>query len=75
VLCWNISLAQYMRHAYEAMQVPHAGEVEIVHFAEFARRLVQASGLRFPAPSAEILTSILPRRSTSWKSHPTKFTT
>lgn len=49
VLCWNISLAQYMRHAYEAMQVPGAGQVEIIHFAEFARRLVQAAGLRFPA--------------------------
>lgn len=49
VLCWNISLAQYMRQAYGSMQVPNAGEVEIIHFSEFARRLVQASGLRFPA--------------------------
>jgi superfamily I DNA/RNA helicase len=49
VLCWNISLAQYMRQAYGSMQVPNAGEVEIIHFSEFARCLVQAAGLRFPA--------------------------
>jgi hypothetical protein len=49
ILCWNISLAQYMRHAYQAMQVPDAGEVEIVHFSGFVRRLVQAAGRRFPS--------------------------
>jgi hypothetical protein len=48
ILCWNISLAQYMRHAYTAMQIPNADSVEILHFSEFARRLIRRKGDRFP---------------------------
>jgi len=43
VLCWNISLAQYMRHAFKTIQIPNAGEVEIVHFSAFARRMMKSS--------------------------------
>ncbi|RPJ75696.1 MAG: hypothetical protein EHM20_08520 [Alphaproteobacteria bacterium] len=49
VLCWNISLAQYMRHAYRSIQIPNTGEIEIVHFSAFARRIIRSSpGIYFP---------------------------
>ncbi len=52
ILCWNISLAQYMRHAYNKIQLPGGGEVEIMHFSAFARRLIYGTpGVRFPKPS------------------------
>jgi len=49
-LCWNISLAQYMRHAYKAIQIPNAGDIEIVYFCGFARRLLKPFGIQFPNP-------------------------
>lgn len=52
VLCWNISLAQYMRHAYKSIQIPNAGEIEIIHFSAFARRIIKSSpGIYFPRPT------------------------
>ena len=50
ILCWNISLAQYIRHAYKSIQIPNAGEIEIVHFSAFARRIMKSSpGIYFPS--------------------------
>ena len=49
LLCWNISLAQYIRHAYKAMQVPDSSDIEIWHFAEFARRLIKKGRKSFPS--------------------------
>ena len=49
ILCWNISLAQYMRHAYSKIQIEGADQVEIMHFSAFARRLLRRHpGVRFP---------------------------
>ncbi|NSW53119.1 MAG: AAA family ATPase [Anaerolineae bacterium] len=49
VLCWNISLAQYMRHAYKAIQIPDAVDIDIMHFSAFARKIMRNSpGLNFP---------------------------
>jgi len=53
-LCWNISLAQYLRHVFDAFNFPvFAGnrdsKVEIMHFAAFARKLLyKTPGVRFP---------------------------
>ena len=51
VLCWNVSLANYMRQAFTSINIPlkapaHAeitrrDSVPILHFAEFARQLVR----------------------------------
>jgi len=39
ILCWNISLANYMRQAYGSLQFEAQGQIDIQHFAEFARDL------------------------------------
>ncbi len=44
ILCWNISLANYMRQAYGKLQIPTKGrQVTIKHFASFARDLLKRS--------------------------------
>jgi hypothetical protein len=42
ILCWNISLANYMRQALERLQIPlkNPSSIRVVHFMEFARKLV-----------------------------------
>lgn len=52
VLCWNVSLANYMRQAFDSINIPlqtkaHVdisvnGGVPIMHFMEFARQLVNS---------------------------------
>ena len=39
ILCWNISLANYMRQAYDKLQFQAQGRVNIQHFADFVRDL------------------------------------
>lgn len=39
ILCWNISLANYMRQAYDKLQFQAKGQVVIQHFADFIRDL------------------------------------
>ena len=51
VLCWNVSLANYMRQAFTSINIPlkapahtdvtRSDGVTILHFAEFARQLVR----------------------------------
>ena len=52
VLCWNVSLANYMRQAFDSINIPlntkaHTNTfksegVPIIHFMEYARQLVRA---------------------------------
>lgn len=64
VLCWNVSLANYMRQAFDSINIPYSGKahtsyssttgVPIMHFMEFARQLVRAHHLEagyFPRSS------------------------
>jgi hypothetical protein len=58
LLCWNVSLANYMRQAFDSINIPFSGKahtnifgnngVPIVHFMEFARQLVKSHGNYFP---------------------------
>ena len=51
VLCWNVSLANYMRQAFNSINIPLSGQahaeikmtrgVPVMHFMEFARQLVK----------------------------------
>ncbi len=51
VLCWNVSLANYMRQAFDSINIPlsykafddisNSTGVSIMHFMEFARQLVK----------------------------------
>ncbi len=44
ILCWNISLANYMRQAYDRLKIQtEGGQVTIKHFASFARKLLKHS--------------------------------
>ncbi len=40
ILCWNTSLANYMRQVYEMIDLQASGKVTIDNFSQFARRLV-----------------------------------
>lgn len=40
ILCWNTSLANYMRQAYNNLQFEAGGQVEIQHFSDFVRDLL-----------------------------------
>lgn len=52
VLCWNVSLANYMRQAFDSINIPFSfaahsnilkqDGVPIMHFMEFARQLIRA---------------------------------
>jgi hypothetical protein len=65
VLCWNVSLANYMRQAFDSINIPLKARVHtdiffregvpIVHFIEFARQLVRRhyEVPRFPRSSDE----------------------
>jgi hypothetical protein len=44
ILCWNVSLANYMRQVYRLMKVVTDKEVDIQHFSEFARGLLRRHG-------------------------------
>lgn len=52
VLCWNISLANYMRQAFASINIPLKRDslVEITHFADWARGAIsrQLGPRRFP---------------------------
>lgn len=39
ILCWNVSLANYMRQAYDKLQFVARSEVAILNFSQFASRL------------------------------------
>lgn len=43
VLCWNVSLANYMRQLYDCLQIKtrNDGQVNIMHFAQFAGRFLK----------------------------------
>lgn len=41
VLCWNVSLGNYMRQIYDNLQIEAEGQVTIQHFSEFIRDLVK----------------------------------
>ncbi len=41
ILCWNVSLANYMRQVYDQIQFQASGQVTIQHFADFARDLFE----------------------------------
>jgi hypothetical protein len=65
VLCWNVSLANYMRQAFTSINIPLKSRVHtdiffregvpVLHFAEFARQLVgrHHEVPRFPRSSDE----------------------
>ncbi len=46
VLCWNTSLANYMKQAYARLQFEAQGDVVIQHFSEFAHDLLRRHGER-----------------------------
>ena len=54
VLCWNISLATYMKQLYDALSidVPHEseGKVQIQHFADFVKSLMRGATFSFDSP-------------------------
>ena len=42
ILCWNVSLANYMRQLYDRLQIKaDRGQVEIKHFSSFAGKFLQ----------------------------------
>lgn len=51
IVCWNISLANYMRQIRDSLSgIPlrNMSSVKIYHFMQFVRELVEEHGLRFP---------------------------
>lgn len=48
VLCWNTSLANYMRQAYDRLDFEAEGRVCIQHFSSFVWRLFSRKNLRAP---------------------------
>ena len=51
VVCWNISLANYMRQIFDSLQgipLKDKSGVQITHFMQFARALAMQHGVDFP---------------------------
>ena len=52
VLCWNTSLANYMRQTYDELGIEGSegkiGEVRIFHFSEFSKDLISRTGHSVP---------------------------
>ena len=74
VLCWNVSLANYMRQAFNSINIPltanaraniyNLNNVPIVHFMGFARQCINAHPEAGPFPSdsdEDVVTQLLNR--------------
>ena len=59
ILCWNVSLANYMQQAYEKLQFEAKGTVTILNFAQYAKKLFQAHGRDQCDPDRPEFTSML----------------
>jgi hypothetical protein len=74
VLCWNVSLANYMRQAFDSINIPlqtkaHADissrdGIPIMHFMEFARQLVKShpESYYFPRSSDDDFENLVSQR-------------
>jgi hypothetical protein len=48
ILCWNVSLANYMRQVYERLQIEVEGKATILHFTAFIRRFLDTNAIDEP---------------------------
>jgi hypothetical protein len=63
VLCWNVSLANYMRQAFDSINIPFSAKahaeiaspegIPIMHFMEFARQLVKVHRETYYFPNSK----------------------